>query len=331
MAKGNRPSEDDLIARFFAPIAGEGGLALLDDAALLSLPEGHELVLTTDAVVAGVHFFADDPAPAIAAKALGVNLSDLAAKGAEPLGFLLTLALPGDWTESWLAGFTAGLTGEAQRAGCPLLGGDTVRTPGPLTIAITAFGSVPAGRMVLRTTAKPRDLIAVTGTIGDAALGLLLRHEPQGSLAQALGAEACADLVDRYVHPQPRLALAEAVRTHARAAMDISDGLVGDLTKLLAASGVTGHVDLDKVPVSQAAQAAFAVDPALRDVAVTGGDDYEILLTAPLAAMEELARIAGRRGVRLTVVGGVKEGTAPPRFTQGGWAKSFPHGSFQHF
>src|SRR5215210_1871972 len=171
-----RPTEDELIDRYFAPLAGEGGLGLKDDAALLKPLAGHELVLTVDAVVAGVHFFPDDPPDAIAVKALGVNISDLAAKGAAPAGFLLALALPDDWSETWLAAFADGLGKAAQAFACPLLGGDTVRANGALSLSITAVGQVPAGRIVRRGAAQAGDRICVTGTIGDAALGLALRQ-----------------------------------------------------------------------------------------------------------------------------------------------------------
>ena len=251
-----RAGEDELIARYFAPLAGPGGLGLRDDAALVAVPHGHELVVTVDAVVAGVHFLARDPPASIAVKALGVNLSDLAAKGAEPIGFVMALALPDDWTETWLAAFAGGLGGMAERCGCALLGGDTVRAAGPLSVSITAFGSVPAGRMVRRTTAKAGDLIAVTGTIGDAALGLdLLTGAP--AWAAGLSAEHRGFLEDRYRHPRPRLAFAAPLRENASAAMDVSDGLVGDAAKMLRASGVTGTLDLDRIPLSPAARAAL--------------------------------------------------------------------------
>src|SRR5271167_2563083 len=150
-----RLGEADLISRYFAPLAGPGGLGLRDDAALMRPPPGEDLVLTTDALVAGVHFFVNDPPAAIARKALRVNLSDLAAKGARPLGFLLSLALPRDWRDDWLEAFASGLGGDAASYGCPLIGGDTVATPGPLTLSITAIGSVPEGRMPKRTGVKP--------------------------------------------------------------------------------------------------------------------------------------------------------------------------------
>ena len=165
--------EDDLIARYFRPLAtAPGALGLIDDAALLA-SSSDDLVLTTDAVVEGVHFLPDDPPDAVARKALRVNLSDLAAKGATPAGFLLTLALR-EVKEAWLAPFARALGEDAAAFGCPLLGGDTVSTPGPAMVSVTAFGRVPAGRMVRRAGARAGDRIAVTGTIGDAALGLLL-------------------------------------------------------------------------------------------------------------------------------------------------------------
>ena len=181
----DRPGEDELIARYFAPLAGSAGLGLKDDVALLKPPAGRDLVVTTDALVAGVHFFADDPPDAIARKALRVNLSDLAAKGAEPIGFTLDLALPDDWTADWLAAFAAGLGDDAAAYRCPLIGGDTVRTPGPLTLAITAIGAVEPGRFASRGGVRPGDRLYVTGTIGDAALGLRLRLGQGPTLAEA--------------------------------------------------------------------------------------------------------------------------------------------------
>ena len=224
-----RLSEQDLISKYFAPLAGPGGLGLLDDAALLAPPPGTELVLTADALVAGVHFFAEDPPEKIAQKALAVNLSDLAAKGADPLGFLLTLALPREWTPDWLAAFARGLGEMASLSECPLLGGDTVATPGPFTLSITALGCVPAGKMVRRTTARPGDALYVSGTIGDAALGLALRKSQvtgaqKPPWAQNLTPEQCEALVDRYLSPRPRKTLVSALRACASAAMEFPTG-----------------------------------------------------------------------------------------------------------
>ena len=315
-----RAGEDELIARYLAPLAGPGGLLLQDDAALLAPPAGCELVLTADALVAGVHFFPDDPPGSIAGKALGVNVSDLAAKGADPLGFLLTLALPDDWSEDWLAAFCAGLGLASREWSCPLLGGDTVRAAGPLVLSITAVGSVPAGRMVRRTTARPGDLVCVTGTIGDAVLGLALLSGGAGTWRDALALGDEAVLVDRYRRPRPRLALAGALRDLASAAMDVSDGLVGDLAKMLRASGVGGTLDLDRMPVSPAAAAALAADPSLRDRMATGGDDYEILFTLPPGRWADMAARAGKAGLAVAAVGEVGAGPAPLEVTAAGRA-----------
>lgn len=326
-----RPGEFELIARYFAPIAGPAGLGLRDDAGLLRPARGYELVVTADALVAGVHFFADDPPGSIARKALAVNLSDLAAKGASPDGFVLTLALPRDWSEGWLAAFAAGLGEMARDSGCPLIGGDTVRTPGPLTLSITAFGSVPAGRMVPRTGARPGDFVIVTGTIGDGALGLLAHGPNRPGWVAALAEPDRAALADRYLHPQPRLKLAAALQAHASAAMDISDGLVGDLAKLLQASGVGAQIDLDEVPLSAAARAAIMADPALLELAWTGGDDYEILCTASETEYPALAAAGDAAGLPVAIIGRITERNGHVQYREKGRARSFAHGSFTHF
>lgn len=324
-----RPTEDALIARYFAPLAGSGGLGLKDDAARMTPRPDHDLVLTVDTLVAGVHFFPDDPPASIARKALGVNVSDLAAKGADPAGYVLALALPEDWTEAWLAGFAEGLGQAARDWGCPLLGGDTVKARGALTLSVTAFGEVPTGHMVPRTGARPGDLLCVTGTIGDAALGLRLRAGP--SWAAALGDGDRAHLADRYLHPQPRIAFARALREAASGAMDVSDGLAGDFTKMARASGVTGIVDAERVPLSPACRAALAAEPALLDAALTGGDDYEILCTVAPDRLDKLRAGAQEAGVPLTVIGEIVAGDEAPLFRQGGTERRYAVGSYSHF
>ena len=323
-----RPSEDDLIARYFAPIAGPAGLGLRDDAALLRPPAGRDMVLTTDALVAGVHFFADDPPGAIARKALRVNLSDLAAKGAEPVGFLLNLALPGDWTASWLAAFAGGLGEDAAHYACPLLGGDTVKTPGPLTLAITALGAVEPGRMPPRFGVMAGDRLYVTGSIGDAALGLRQRLG-QGPVLDEADRN---HLLERYLLPQPRLALALAMARYANAGMDVSDGLVGDLTKMLRVSGVTARVNLARLPLSAAAAAAVAADPALFEIAATGGDDYELLAAVAPESCDAFEAAAATAGVAATLIGEAFAGLEPPHFLgRDGREMAFQSGSFSHF
>ncbi len=322
-------SEDDLIAHFFAPIAGQGGLGLRDDAALLAIDAEEELVVTADALASGVHFLPDDPPHSIARKALRVNLSDLAAKGAKPAGFVLSLALPKDWHEDWLRAFAKALAEDGREFECPLLGGDTIKSPGALFLSITAFGTVPRGKMVPRTGARPDDRIYVSGTIGDAVLGLLLRQRAWNNLLEAPPRDF---LIDRYLHPQPRLGLAPSLRAHASAAMDVSDGLVGDLAKMLRVSGASARIELPRIPFSEAAKAMLAADSALIERLLTGGDDYEILCTVPAketTAFESAARAAG---IEVTQIGTVEPGAAPPTFCdEAGRALTFARGSFSHF
>ena len=318
-------SEDDLIARHFAPLAGEGGLGLRDDAArLASLPD-HDLVITCDALVAGVHFFAGDPADSIAAKALRVNLSDLAAKGATPRGFVLALALDAH-DEAWLAAFARGLKRDIDIFSCPLLGGDTVKTPGPLTLSVTAFGTVPQGCMVPRTGAQAGDILYVTGTIGDAALGLL---ERQGKISAGQGA---AHLLARYLLPEPRNALACVLLDHAHAAMDVSDGLIGDLIKMMRVSGVTAQVEVASIPLSPAAAAVTGGDEALLGQALSGGDDYEILASVAQDKASAFEAAAARAGVPVTAIGRVTQGGAAPVFRwPDGRQFHVPRSSYSHF
>lgn len=325
-----RAGEDELIRRFFAPLAGPAALGLADDAALFVPPPGRELVLTADALVAGIHFFPDDPPASIGCKALGVNLSDLAAKGARPEGFLLTIALPDGWSEAWLGAFCDGLGATAREHACPLFGGDTVRTPGPLTLSITALGSVPAGRMVRRTSARAGEIVCVTGTIGDAHLGLLLSPAARPDWATRLSAGEIDALLDRYRHPQPRTALAETLSEQASAAMDVSDGLAGDLYKMLAASGVGGELDLDAVPLSAAAQAALAVRPDLFERLVSGGDDYEILFTLPAERVGAVQEAAERVGIAVSCIGRTNAASGL-RFMRAGAEVQLATRSFSHF
>jgi thiamine-monophosphate kinase len=288
------------------------------------------LVLTTDGVIAGVHFFPDDAPEYIGRKALRMNLSDLAAKGARPIGFLLSLALPAAIDEAWLAAFAMGLGEDAERYGCPLFGGDTDRTPGPASVSIAAFGAVPHGKMVQRSTAKPGDCVVVTGTIGDAALGVRLRRDEGLAKRWRLSDAMSAHLKQRYLLPEPRNALADAILQHAAAAMDVSDGLAGDLAKLCRVSGVAAEIDVARVPLSEAVRSALAADPAQVETALTGGDDYEIVLTlAPekLATFRAAARAAG---VPVTEIGRVTDGEGA-RFIHDGKMLTFAHPSYSHF
>lgn len=326
-------AEDRLIARHFAPLASHpGALALTDDAAFISPPADHDLVLQADAVIGGVHFFPDDPPEQVARKALRVNLSDLAAKGAQPLGFLLTLALPAGTDGEWLARLADGLKADAQAYGCPLFGGDSVRSLGTVMISIAAFGSLPVGTMVRRAGARPGDSVLVSGTIGDATLGLKLRQDATLAANWTLAAGAADQLVTRYLLPQPRTELAETVRRYAHAAMDVSDGLVGDLAKLCRVSGVSADVEIARIPLSGPARQAIATNIGLLEAALTGGDDYEIVFTAPPDRVAEIESSAASVGIPIAEIGRVTEGSDPPRFIgAGGQPLAFRATSFSHF
>lgn len=308
-----------------------GALGLTDDAAILTPPRGHSLVVTADAVVGGVHFFAGDPPGAIARKALRVNLSDLAAKGAKPAGFVLTLALPKSCGETWLKGFARGLGADAKRFQCPLLGGDTVYTPGPVTISITAFGTVPSGFMARRSGARAGDRVVVTGTIGDSALGLNLRKERGAAARWKLDRAMQRHLLARYLVPQPRNALAEALRLNASAAMDVSDGLAGDLGKLCRASGAGAEIEAARVPLSKAARAVLAADAEAMETVLTGGDDFEVVATVPQRKLKRFFAAARRAGVKVTEIGRVTAGTGARFLGADGRRLVFARASFSHF
>jgi thiamine-monophosphate kinase len=324
-------AEDRLIARHFRPLAKHpGAFGLVDDAAVVTPPPGCDIVLKSDGVIAGVHFFPDDPPGDVARKVLRMNLSDLAAKGATPIGFLLSIALPAGTDDSWLAAFAEGLGADADRYDCPLLGGDTDRTPGPISVSVAAFGSVPHGAMVLRSTAKTGHRVVVSGTIGDAALGLLLRRDGAAAQRWRLPPAMSDYLRQRYLLPEPRSALAAALRDHAAAAMDVSDGLAGDLAKLCRASGVGAQIDVAQVPLSAAARVAVAAEPALLETVLTGGDDYEVLCTMPPERFAAFRAAAAQAGVPVTDIGTVTAGEGA-HFLQDGRELVFARPSYSHF
>jgi thiamine-monophosphate kinase len=334
MAPGEpKSAEDRLIAAYFRPLATHpGALKLTDVCALLQPPAGHDLVVTADAVIGGVHFFPEDEADMVAKKALRVNLSDLAAKGAKPIGFLLTLALPKSVPETWVELFARGLGSDAEQYECPLLGGDSVRTTGPIAISITALGSVPANTMVRRSGARAGDAVVVTGTIGDAALGLELRDAVTAAKRWKLDNKYSYQLMRRYLLPQPRNVLAEAIRLNASAAMDVSDGLVGDLIKLCAVSGVSADIDVAQVPLSEAATSVVASEAAAIEKVLTGGDDYEIVCTVPQGRLADFRAAADAARVPVAEIGRVTAAKTPPRFLgRDGKPMQFKQTSFSHF
>lgn len=326
------PSGEERIIDLLRPLARHpGAFGLIDDCAVVTPPPGTDLVLKADAVVGGVHFFPDDPAADIARKALRVNLSDLAAKGAKPIGFLLSFALPDDIGRQWLADFVNGLGQDVERYGCPLLGGDTVSTPGPVTIAITVFGVVPTGTMVKRDGAKTGDRVLVSGTIGDAALGVLLCKDATLARRWGLNTAQAQHLIGRYRLPQPRNAGAEALRQFAHGGMDVSDGLVGDLGKMCKASGTSTTLFATQVPLSEAAQTALAADPTLIEPILTGGDDYEVLTTVEDAKVAPLRQAAEEAGVMLTEIGRMADGEGVRVLGSGGETLAFKQSSYSHF
>jgi len=299
------------IIRVLAPLAQgfAGAFGLQDDCALITPAPGTELVLKVDPVAEGVHFLADDAPEDIAWKALAVNVSDLAAKAARPLAYLMALSFPAAPAADWLSRFAAGLAEAQTRFGCHLVGGDTDRRPGPLTVTITVIGEVEQGRMVRRATARAGDAVLVSGTLGDASLGLALRKDPTLAAAWGLSPAEAEHLRRRYARPEPRLALAGALRDHASAAMDISDGLAKDLARLCAASGCAARVRFADLPLSSAVAKALAGDPRLIQRIVAGGDDYEILATVPAEQAPAFHAAAAAAGVPATQVGAMLAGS----------------------
>ena len=299
-----RLGEFEIIARYFAPLATDAAaLALRDDAAVLRPPESHEIVLSCDTIVEGVHFLRDDPPESIGHKALAVNLSDLAAKGARPYVYLLALALPGEPSPSWLEAFASGLRALQSEAGIALAGGDTTRIPGPLSITITALGLVPQGHAVLRRGAKQGDRLYVTGTIGDAYLGLRVLKEPALARAWGFTQEDHAHVVERYRRPRPHSELAVTLRNFAQGAIDVSDGLIGDIGKLASVSHVGAVIEAELVPFSPAAEKALARDPGLLAALLTAGDDYEIVAAVPKGSGAAFVAEADGKGVPVTEIG----------------------------
>jgi thiamine-monophosphate kinase len=323
------PDELTIIDRYFRPLAGEGAFGLLDDAGRLDVPPEVDLVVTTDMVAMKVHFLPGDPPETIAQKALRVNISDLAAKGARPLAYVLSLGMPQDIEESWLAAFVQGLKKDQERFGTSLLGGDTICVRDGPVVSITAFGIAPKGGMVHRSGGRPGDALFVSGTIGAGTAGLALLKGDRGPW-DALPADGKEALVRRYRVPEPRPALAAALVEFAGAAMDISDGLLGDCDKLTAASGCSALIEAERVPLPEGL--AAGADEAVLARLLTGGDDYEILAAGPPASAAAFANAARLAGVRVTRIGALIEGSDPPQALFKGHPlrlsrRSFVHGS----
>jgi thiamine-monophosphate kinase len=323
-----RPGEFELIAELFAPLAtAPGAFGLTDDAAVVAPPAGHELVVTMDALIEGVHFFASDPPDLIARKALRVNLSDLAAKGCAPLGYLMALSIPQKVEMSWLRAFARGLAEDQQIFGISLFGGDTTATPGPLTIAITASGHLPVGRMLRRSGAKPGDVVFVSGTIGDAGGGLACL-KGEGAHLSNIDRD---HLVRRFQLPEPRTSLGPSLIGVASASLDVSDGLLADLGHIAAASAVRVVVEAERVPLSPALIALWPQAKERIVRAVTAGDDYEIAFTAPPSSRATIVAASARAGLPVAEIGRVETGQGVALLDNGGQEIPVDRRGYVHF
>lgn len=300
-------NEFDIIANYFAPLSQScnGAMGLKDDAALLRINDSYELVATKDALVENVHFFKHDTPANIASKLIRVNLSDLAAMGAKPLGYLLALVMPRNTDEAWLKAFSDSLANECHIFGGALLGGDTVTHDGPLTLTLTALGAVKRDQAFRRAGAKEGELIYVSGTIGDSFLGLnILKKELKN-----ISPEAEKFLTRRYHIPQPRITLGRKLKGIATACTDISDGLAADLGHICECSGVGADITIESVPLSNAARNILSSHPELHPQLLSGGDDYELIFTAGEDKKDDIARIATTLGLPLTAIGRITAGS----------------------
>jgi thiamine-monophosphate kinase len=319
------PAEFALIARHFRPLAGEGALDLSDDAAVLDLPADRRLVVAADAMVEGVHYLPDDPPETIGRKLLRVNLSDLAAMGATPLGYLMTTVLSRGTPDDWIAGFARGLAEDQRAFALTVLGGDTAATPGPTCLSLTILGTVAPGAALTRAGARPGDDIWVSGTIGDGALGLkVLRGE--------VSDDETGHLVRRYRLPEPRLALGQGIAGIASAGMDVSDGLVQDLGHLCRAAGCGAVIEALSVPLSEPARRLIMGDATRTTAVLTGGDDYELLFAAAPDAADALREAAARAATPITRIGRMVETSHDVRVLDGeGAPMNLPRGGWSHF
>jgi thiamine-monophosphate kinase len=326
-------SEFDTIRRYFAPLCADvvGAYNLANDAAVWRPRDGFEAVITTDCMVAGVHFLADDPPGSIAAKLLAVNLSDIAAMGATPAVYTVATAWPSEIGEDWIAAFAKGLGAVQAVAGIMLIGGDTVSTPGPMVLTLTAVGEVAIGKALTRSGARAGDDVYVTGTIGDAALGLRVLR---GAVAPTRGEDA-EYLIGRYRMPTPRSVLGASLPGVASSAIDVSDGLAQDIGHLARESGVGITLNRDLLPVSQAMTRALVQDESLWGSVFGGGDDYELAFTSAPANADKLMKLSAASGTplaRIGTVGATGESGAVVRFEDSdGIEIPVAHAGYRHF
>lgn len=323
----NRVSEFQWISDYLAPLAGTTSFGLKDDAATLTVADGHDLVVTQDTIAEGVHFLTSDPLDTVAQKALRVNVSDIIAKGAAPFAYSMSLGMPDKWRDADMALFCKGLARDQAHYGMTLNGGDTYRSSQKLSISITMFGSVPKGRYVSRLGAQVGDAIFISGSIGNAALGLQFAD---GRLA--VDAKTDAELIDWYRVPKPPFGLETAIAQFASASMDVSDGFLGDLRKLCSASQVAADVEMMNIPTTPSVQAMLQRDGELQKLVWGGGDDYQCLMTVPDKHVEHFRAEVQKTGHVVTQLGKICEGEAGlVSITVNGVPSSSEVESFTHF
>ncbi len=320
--------EFGLIRTYFSPLASgfPGSLNLSDDAALIDVPAGKQLVITKDTINEGVHFLGTEEPALIAKKLLRVNLSDLAGKGATPLCYLLAASLPQEIDEQWIAAFAEGLKQDQQAFAIHLAGGDTTKTLGMLSLSLTALGLVDTGKILKRSGAQIGDDVYVSGTVGDSALGLMSLN---GELNPNF--ERDDELEQRYFLPQPRVELGQKLAGIAHASMDSSDGLVQDLGHICATSGVGATIELPLVPLSRSALELVSRYPKLWERIITGGDDYELLFTAPASAGTAITKLAATLNLPITRIGSVTKGSGVIVLDAKGQPMSLEKTGYKHF
>jgi len=323
----SRSSEFDWIERHLAPLAAKQAFGLKDDAALIQCGTDYDLVVTQDAILEGIHFLPDDPVETIAQKALRVNVSDIVAKGAQPFAYSMALGMPDAWQNLQMEQFAGGLRMDQDTYGLKLLGGDTYRSPDRLCVSVTMFGRVEPQNYKSRLGAKPGDVLMVSGTMGDGALGLQAATKDL-----VIASNAAKQLLDAYRLPRPPLAMATIIARHATASMDISDGLIGDCEKLCRASSVGATIEQNNVPLSPAVHEALETDPGLIENVLGGGDDYQTLSTFRPQDKEQVLAQAKAAAVQLTEIGEITRDTLEGvSLTRAGVPVSLQTTSYSHF
>ncbi|MFM7083709.1 MAG: thiamine-phosphate kinase [Hyphomicrobium sp.] len=297
--------EDEIIRTYFAPLAKDNldAFGLLDDCAILRPTQGTDLILSTDAIAEGIHFLRNDHPENIGWKALAVSVSDLAAKGAIPLVYQMALSFPTAPTQDFMVRFTKGLA-EAQKSfGIKLSGGDSDQRPGPFSVTVTVIGEVPYNRMVARAGGGAGQSLFISGSLGEAALGLKLRRREKCTRFWNLDNSEISELERRYLRPTPRLDIRDILRQYATSSIDISDGLYKDLEHLSSASKCGAVIEIASLPLSPVVKKILKKDRELIALILTGGDDYEILFSVPDDKIGEVTRLSQSLGVRITKIG----------------------------